>query len=77
MAIFTIQMGQYSKLAQEIFKYVMLFIIFHLLLNMNGIKNLGIFSPHLFNNEFLMFLLILGLTIAIYYLIVVEIVEII
>ena len=80
MAIFTINPNiddQKKKLLQEGFKYVMLFVIFHILVNITDMTDYGIFSTQLFNYNFIMFLILLVLTYAIYYLIVEEIVEII
>ena len=78
MAIFTIKTeSNQLKLFQDIFKFTSLFIIFHILVNISEINNLGLFSSNLLNYDFLMFIILLIVTFSIYYLILLEIIEII
>lgn len=80
MALFTIDLGledNQVQMMKDIFKYVILFSIFHTYCNMSGVKNLGIFGNNLFNDNFWGFLLLLTVTFMTYYLVILEIVEII
>ncbi len=79
MAIFTIDSGldeNQTKMTQDIFKYVSLFIIFHMLVSISSLKNIGIFSDKLFNEHFISFLLLLVVTFMTYYLVILELIEI-
>ena len=80
MAIFTIDSGldeNQTKMVQDIFKYISLFIIFHMLASLSSVKNIGIFSGKLFNEDFILFLLLLAVTFMAYYLVILELIEII
>lgn len=80
MALFTIDIGleeKQIKMVQDSFKYISLFIIFHILTTLSNFKNYGITGTKIFNENFLCFLLIVAITFMTYYLIILEIIEII
>lgn len=80
MALFVIKSGlneKQSNMIKEIFKYVMLLSIFHILANMMDIKKIGLFGDKLFDEKFLIFLLLIAITFMAYYLVILELIEII
>ncbi len=78
MALLTIDLGLEQKnMIKDIFKYTILFIIFHIYCNICDVKNLGIFGSYIFNDNFWGFLVLLIATFLTYYLVVLEIIEII
>ena len=80
MAIFIIDTGlneNQTNMVQDIFKYILLFILFHLLSSTSGIKDIGLFGDKIFNEHFITFLLLLAVTLMAYYLVILELIEII
>ncbi len=80
MAIFIIESGldeKQNKMIQDIFKYLSLFIVFHILVNLSDLKNIGLFDNGMFNENFIVFLLLLAITIMAYYLVILELIDII
>lgn len=79
MAIITINSGLNNNtlyLVKDVYKYFVILIVFHLLSYTVGIKDLGILSDKLFNTNFVVFLLMVAISIKAYYLISLELLEI-
>ena len=62
-------------MVKDLYKYIVLFIVFHILSNSIEIKDYGIISGNLFNVNFVTFLLIVAISIIAYYTVALEIVE--
>ncbi len=80
MAVLSIELGldeNQTHMFQDIFKYIVLLSIFHTLTSMAGVKNFGFNNAKLFNDNFISFLLILGISFMAYYLVILELIEII
>ncbi len=78
MAIFTIDLGiEQTKMVNDIFKYIIILSILHVLMNRSGLKNIGFMTGKIFNENFIGFLLILCISIMSYYLVVLELIDII
>ena len=79
MSIFIIDFGldkNKTLMLQDICKYIYLFIAIHILVNLSELKNLGLCSNKLFNENFIVFLLLLAIAIMSYYLVLLELIEI-
>ena len=78
MAIYTIDLeldNNQKNMVKDLYKYIVLFIVFHILSNSIEIKDYGIISGNLFNVNFVTFLLIVAISIIAYYTVALEIVE--
>ena len=76
MAIFTIELNS-NPMIKDIYKYVFLITIFHILTYTMDIKNYGLQSDILFNSDFIILLLIIAISVIAYYTIALEILEIV
>lgn len=79
MSIFIIDFGldkNKTLMLQDICKYIYLFIVIHILVNLSELKNIGLCSNKLFNENFIVFLLLLAIAIMSYYLVLLELIEI-
>lgn len=78
MAIYTINLeldNNQKNMVKDLYKYIVLFIVFHVLSNSIEIKDYGIMTGNLFNVNFVTFLLIIAISIIAYYTVALEIVE--
>lgn len=77
MALFKIDLGLDNnkiEMINYIYKYFSIFIVMHILINMSGMKSYG-FIGNLFNENFIMFMIILAISIMFYYLVFLEIIQ--
>lgn len=79
MAIITVNSNlddNKTTMVKDIYKYLTIFTIFHLLSYSIGIKDFGILGDKLFSPNFIIFLLMVAISIKAYYLISLELLEI-
>ncbi len=79
MAVFNVELNvdkNKKDMIKDIFKYSVILIIFHSLTNTSNIKNFGLIGDEILNDNFLLFLAFIALSFLTYYLVVLELVEI-
>lgn len=77
MVLFKIDIGLDNNkigMINDIYKYLSIFIIAHILINMAGMKDYGIIG-NLFNENFIIFLIIIAISVMFYYLVFLEVIE--
>jgi hypothetical protein len=77
MTLLTIDTGlNQTPMIKDIFKFTTILIILHSLYNLSDMSDIGLLSKTLFNENFIVFLLLSAISFMAYYLVVLEIFEI-